>query len=261
MISYIEKRRERRGITPFKLEIMKLLSWSGASSLVFGSLLIMFWATFNYLEAAQQYLYFAAPVVTPRRLTIMLVLGIVSISNFALGLVARRGIVKDRKWARFMLLASGAMKVYIPPVGTYFGFMILSLGFKKNLNTISKSPERAYKQNEINQILLFNALFFACIGIFIILVHPFVYIFPVEFFDGEDTYTMRTNIWNVIYIIIAILEILIGIIVASHFLAMKHVKGWRACLWITCTLLAFVFPIGPHVAGIYYRTVLKKERT
>ncbi|MFX0099275.1 MAG: hypothetical protein ACFFCS_06800 [Candidatus Hodarchaeota archaeon] len=250
-------RARRKKPSPIKVELSNLLSWSGIGNLVFGFLLVLAWAAIEFVEEAQMYIVFAAPLVTPEIMEVLLVLGLICIINSIVSFATIGAVMKGKKSSRILLVIVGLMQVYLPPAGTFFGVILITFAIKFPEDLSSK--EQVLTVKDAHQLIGWHAISIACTCLFVILITTGFYIIPVEFAEDSDYYWLRLNFWNIIYAVIGIYAGIIALVVISSFLAIKNVKGWKILLGISCFLMLFAIPVGPYLAGVFYRSLLKRK--
>ncbi|MBN2151651.1 MAG: hypothetical protein JW839_09410 [Candidatus Lokiarchaeota archaeon] len=250
--------KQRNNTEGFRVELENLLAWSGINSLLAGLLLVAIWAAFEFIDEVAQYMHYAAPLITIDILTVALVLGIVNLAHFFVDMVGFGLVHAGNEKARVLCLASALMQVWMPPAGTFFGVILLSL--YRNWPGLAGVPGAGdVDSRPMQQVLYLAATYLASCWLFILLVIEGVYILPMEFFNDADLIWLRFNIWNICYAAVAFLGALTGFFVVALVLAAKRVRGWRGALYVECFLLLFSLPIGTYLAGVFYRNLLRKR--
>jgi hypothetical protein len=250
--------KQRNKSSGFQVELENLLAGSGISALLGGFLLVAIWAAFEFIDEAAQYMHYAAPLITRNILTVALILGIVNLVHFFIDIVAI-GLVHARKEkTRAFCLVSALMQLWIPPVGTFFGIILLSL-YRNWPGLADGTGAEVVDRKSMQQVLYLAMVYLVTCWLFVLLFINAIYIIPMEFLNDADLIWVRFNIWNIFYAVVAFLGVLTGFFVLASILAAKNARGWRGALYAECFLLLFALPIGTYLAGVFYRNLLKKN--
>jgi hypothetical protein len=249
--------RSKLSISPIRDELANLFGASMWCNLIGGTLLVLVWAAFTYIDAAILYMYYAAPLITSTTLAVMLGLGIVCIFGFVLDLATWARCISKKRVPKMLVLVSALLTIIIPPVGTFFGMIKLSIGRRMRAELDENEP--LFDAEGIKQLLLFNALHAALVCVFLVLLIPAFYFIPLEFINDEDLFWLRLNIYNLQVVMIIICAGLVATIVVSALLAAKKKPAGRAWTIVACLLMLLAFPIGSYLAGVIYRNFLKKK--
>nr|MDO8115757.1 hypothetical protein [Candidatus Sigynarchaeota archaeon] len=117
-----------RKYKPAQVELINLFTWSGIGSLIGGLFLLAIWAVLNFVDDVAQYMPYADPLISPFTFALMLVFGFLNVGNFIVTMMATWMVANNKtRAARTLALVSGALQVSIPPAGTYFAMVLLSL--------------------------------------------------------------------------------------------------------------------------------------
>ncbi len=249
--------RFKPSISPMRDEIANLAGVSAWCNLIGGALLVLIWAAFAYIDEAMLYLYYAAPLITSTTLLMMLVLGIACLGGFLLDCIVWGRAIRNQSLPKALLIVSALPGIIIPPVGTFFGTIKVSLARKLDANLGEKEP--LFDVAGIRQLLVLNALYAILVCAFVVLCIPAFYVIPLEFINDEDLFWLRLNIYNLEVIVVVVYGILVAIIAASAALIVKQNAAARKFTWIACFLMLFAFPVGSYISGVIYRNYLKKK--
>ena len=249
--------RFKPSISPIRDEIANLAGMSAWCNLIGGSLLVMIWAAFTYIDEAMMYMYYAAPLITSTTILVMLVLGIACVGGFVLDCIVWGRAITNKSLPKVLLSVSAIPGIVIPPVGTFFGILKISLAHKVGAELDEMKP--LFDAAGIRQLLLLNALFAVFSCTFVALYIPAFYILPLEFVNDEELFWLRLNIYNLEAAVVAIYGGLVAIIAIAAVLVIKQKPGGRKFTWVACLLMLFAFPVGSYLAGVIYRNCLKKK--
>ncbi|MHA1370596.1 MAG: hypothetical protein ACTSRA_12895 [Promethearchaeota archaeon] len=249
--------------TTAQVEINNLLAWSGIGSAITGCFLLLIWYALDFIDEARAYLHYAAPLFTYLTLELMLVIGIICITNMILTIIAGILVYRKNETARTLLLIIGITQIFIFPQGTFFGIMMISIYKSLKIlfnNEGNETDKFTIDEKTKNTILLFLIFFIISTIAYISLTLPAIYFIPIEFANDEDIRWLRMNFWNVFHAIYLVYGIIAFIIALSGIIALKKIKGWRKLLYLSCFFMLFAIPIGPYISGILYRHFLKDRR-
>jgi hypothetical protein len=249
--------RLKLSISPIRDEVVNLAGTSAWCNLLGGAVLVMIWVVFNYIDEAMLYMYYAAPLITSTTLTVMLVLGITCIGGFVLDCIVWGRAIMKQSLPKALLVISALPGIIIPPVGTFFGTIKISLARK--LGPELDEKEALFDAAGIKQLLVLNALYAILACAFGALLIPAFYIIPLEFINDEDLFWLRLNIYNLQVIVILVYAFLVAIIAISAILVVKQKAAGRKFTWMACFLMLFAFPVGSYLSGVIYRNFLKKK--
>ncbi|NMC04263.1 MAG: hypothetical protein GYA24_03580 [Candidatus Lokiarchaeota archaeon] len=250
--------KERITPTRFQVELENLLAGSGISALLGGFLLVAIWAAFEFIDDAAQYMHYAAPLITKDLLTVALILGTINLGHFLIDMVAIGLVHAKNDRARAFCLVSALLQLWLPPVGTFFGIMLLSL--YRNWPGLAEGKDAAsIDDKSMVQHLHLVSLYLVLGWCFLLLFINAIYILPMEFLNDAELIWLRFNIWNIFYAGVAFLGLLTAFFVIANYLAAKKARGWKVLLSIECFLLLFAIPVGTYLAGVFYRNFVKKQ--
>nr|MDO8114345.1 hypothetical protein [Candidatus Sigynarchaeota archaeon] len=249
--------RNRTTISPVADEIANTLAWGGIGSLIGGVLLAAIWAVFEFVDIAQLYVHYASPLLSETLLTLMLIIGAICLANFVVSMIGIGLVNNNRLSAKNFALVSAALQIWLPPTGTFFGVTLLSMA--RAWPAAANAPDKAIDDKTAKDLLVFNAVYCALTVGFLLLMIPIAYFLPVEFANDEELFWLRLNIWNIFYAVNAV-EVGIAVLLSiTAWMAKNEKNGWKPLLWTTCILMIFAIPIGPYLAGVFYRNLLRSQ--
>ncbi len=249
--------RFKLSISPIRDEIANLAGISGWCNLLGGAVLVLIWAVFTYIDEAILYTYYAAPLITSPTLLVMLGLGIACVGDSVLDCIIWVRAITNKSLPKVLLAVSALPGIVIPPVGTFFGIIKISLALKLGPELDEKEP--LFDAAGIKQLLVLNALYAILVCVFVALFVPAFYIIPLEFINDEDLFWLRLNIYNMEVIVVLVYAVLVAIIAMSAIFVVAQVPANRMFTWMACFLMLFAFPVGSYLSGVIYRNYLKKK--
>ncbi|MHA1794349.1 MAG: hypothetical protein ACTSVI_17060 [Promethearchaeota archaeon] len=249
---------KRKRLDPSIVEVTNVLGWSAFLNILIGLLSFALWYAFTKLDIVQEYLNFAKPLITDAVISLFLPFALISIISFTMDIISIILVVQKKKAAKYLVFTAGILELWIIPVGTFFGVILLSLG--KKIPDVLSTNEEIFPKKMIDSLLIYNLLFSGMILCYLLLILPAAYIIPLEFVNDEDLMWLRMNFWNIFYLINGIFAAIVAFFGITTIFTIKRYKSWRTLLFISCFLMLFAIPIGSYLSGVFYRNALKKNK-